>query len=123
MEEFDNRKLIHQTTSKKLQSLFSKKQFITLPTTADTFTNLLQIQPSELECENCKSGKYASWDIEEVFNLIYARMNDGEEYYALQYYGDKKFRVYLMDWYLMKAQLQNVKLSLPGIMHNFIRPR
>ncbi|WP_419494112.1 hypothetical protein [Chryseobacterium bernardetii] len=90
MEEFDNRKLIHQTTSKKLQSLFSKKQFITLPTTADTFTNLLQIQPSELECENCKSGKYASWDIEEVFNLIYARMNDGEEYYALQYYGDKK---------------------------------
>lgn len=90
MEELDNRKLIQQTTSKKLQALFSKKQFITLPTTADTFTKLLQIQPSELECETCKGGKYSSWDIDEVFNLIYAKMNDGEEYYALQYYGDQK---------------------------------
>ncbi|MBP2616363.1 hypothetical protein [Chryseobacterium jejuense] len=90
MEELDNRKLIQQTTSKKLQALFSKKQFITLPTTADTFTKLLQIQPSEPECETCKGGKYSSWDIDEVFNLIYAKMNDGEEYYALQYYGDQK---------------------------------
>lgn len=90
MEELENRKLIKQTTSKKLQALFSKKQFITLPAAADTFTKLLQIQPSELECENCKGGKYASWDIDEVFNLIYAKMNDGLEYYALQYYGDQK---------------------------------
>ncbi|SHL93510.1 hypothetical protein SAMN05444407_107267 [Chryseobacterium contaminans] len=90
MEELDNRKLIQQTTSKKLQTLFGKKQFITLPTTADTFTKLLQIQPSELECESCKGGKYSSWDIDEVFNLIYAKMNDGLEYYALQYYGDQK---------------------------------
>ncbi|SDJ29971.1 hypothetical protein [Chryseobacterium jejuense] len=90
MEELDNRRLIQQTTSKKLQALFGKKQLITLPTTADTFTKLLEIQPSEPECETCKGGKYSSWDIDEVFNLIYAKMNDGEEYYALQYYGDQK---------------------------------
>lgn len=90
MEELDNRRLIEKTTSKKLQALFNKKQFITLPATADTFTKALQIQPSELECENCKDGKYSSWDIDEVFNLIYAKMNDGLEYYALQYYGDQK---------------------------------
>lgn len=90
MAEIENRRLIEKTTSKKLQGLFSKKQFISLPTTADTFTKLLQIQPSEPECETCKGGKYSSWDIEEVFNMIYAKMNDGEEYYALQYYGDKK---------------------------------
>lgn len=90
MEELENRKLIQKTASKKLQALFSKKQFITLPTTADTFTKSLQIQPTELECKDCKGEKYSSWDIDEVFNLIYAKMNGGEEYYALQYYGDKK---------------------------------
>ncbi|WP_123942332.1 hypothetical protein [Chryseobacterium sp. G0186] len=90
MAEIEARNSVEKTTSKKLQNLFSKKQFISLPTTADTFTKILQIQPSELECETCKGGKYSSWDIEEVFNLIYANMNDGEEYYALQYYGDKK---------------------------------
>ncbi|WP_162926070.1 hypothetical protein [Chryseobacterium aurantiacum] len=88
--EIENRRTIEKTTSQKLQGLFGKKQFISLPTTADTFTKFLQIQPTEPECENCKGGKYSSWDIEEVFNLIYAKMNDGEEYYALQYYGDKK---------------------------------
>ncbi|MGU3376046.1 hypothetical protein [Chryseobacterium sp. M5A1_1a] len=90
MAEIEARNSLEKTSSKKLQNLFSKKQFISLPTTADAFTKLLQIQPSELECETCKGGKYSSWDIEEVFNLIYAKMNDGEEYYALQYYGDKK---------------------------------
>uniref|UniRef100_UPI0032195A0B hypothetical protein n=1 Tax=Chryseobacterium sp. TaxID=1871047 RepID=UPI0032195A0B len=90
MEELDNRRLIEKTASKKLQALFNKKQLITLPTTANTFTKLLQIEPSELECGDCKNGKYSSWDIEGVFNMIYAKMNGGEEYYALQYYGDKK---------------------------------
>lgn len=90
MEELENRRLIQKSTSKKLQALFSKKQFITLPTTADTFTGLLQISPTEPECKDCKGGKYSSWDIDEVFNLIYAKMNGGEEYYALQYYGDQK---------------------------------
>lgn len=90
MEELDNRRQIKQTTSKKLQALFGKKQFITLPAASDTFTKLLQLQPNELECESCKGGKYSSWDIDEVFNLIYAKMNDGLEYYALQYYGDQK---------------------------------
>ncbi|MDN3691856.1 hypothetical protein QWZ06_06110 [Chryseobacterium tructae] len=90
MAELENRRLIQKTTSKKLQALFSKKQFITLPTTADTFTKSLQIQSKEMECNDCKDGKYSNWDIDEVFNLIYAKMNDGQEYYALQYYGDKK---------------------------------
>lgn len=90
MVEFETRRKIPKTASKKLQALFSKKQLITLPTTADTFTKLLQIQPTEPECKDCKGGKYSNWDIEDVFNLIYAKMNDGQEYYALQYYGDKK---------------------------------
>lgn len=81
---------IQKTTSKKLQNLFSKKQFIALPTSSDAITKFLQIQPREVECGDCKNGKYSSWDIDEVFNLIYARMNDGQEYYALQYYDDKK---------------------------------
>ena len=88
--DFEKRNAIQKTTSKKLQSLFSKKQFIPLPTTPETITKLLQIQPNELECKDCKNGKYASWDIDEVFNLILTKLNDGQEYYALQYYGDKK---------------------------------
>jgi len=75
-----------KTVSKKLQSLFSKKQFVALPATSGTFTKLLQTDPSELECKDCKGGKYSNWDFED-FNMIYANMNGGEEYYAIQYYG------------------------------------
>lgn len=84
------RNSIQKTTSKKLQNLFSKKQWISVPTSSDAITKLLQIQPNEKECGDCKNGKYSSWDIDEVFNLIHAKMNDGQEYYALQYYDDKK---------------------------------
>ncbi len=72
--------------SKSLQNLFGKKQFITLPATSAVFTKLLQTDPSELECKDCKNGKYSSWDFDD-FNMIYANMNDGREYYAIQYYG------------------------------------
>jgi hypothetical protein len=75
-----------KTVSKKLQSLFNKKQFIVLPAASATFTKLLQTSPSELECKDCKGGKYSNWDFED-FNMIYASMNDGREYYAIQYYG------------------------------------
>ncbi|MDP9960331.1 hypothetical protein [Chryseobacterium lathyri] len=73
-------------TSKKLQSLFGKKQFISLPATSETFTKLLQVSPSELECKDCKGETYSNWDFDD-FNMIYAHMNSGEEYYAIQYYG------------------------------------
>jgi len=73
-------------TSKKLQTLFGKKQFIALPATSDTFTKLLQVSPSELECKDCKGGKYSNWDFDD-FNMIYANMSTGLEYYAIQYYG------------------------------------
>lgn len=88
--DIQTRNSIKKTTSGKLQALFSKKEFISLPTSSDAITKLLQIQPREIECGDCKNGKYSSWDIDEVFNLIYTRMNDGQEYYALQYYDDKK---------------------------------
>ncbi|MFZ4929860.1 hypothetical protein [Chryseobacterium sp. Mn2064] len=88
--DFEKRNAIEKVASKKLQNLFNKKQFIPLPTTRDVITKLLQIQPNELECKDCKNGTYASWDIDEVFNLILTKLNDGQEYYALQYYGDKK---------------------------------
>lgn len=87
--DFEARNSIEKVTSKKLQSLFSKKQFISLPTTSGNFTKLLQIQPSELECGDCKNGKYSSWDFDD-FNMIYTQMTTGLEYYALQYYGDQK---------------------------------
>ncbi|WP_312305513.1 hypothetical protein [Chryseobacterium sp.] len=74
--------------SKKLQSLFSKKQFIPLPVTEDTFTKALQVQPDQKECADCKDGKYASWDFDD-FNMIDVNMNHGLNYYALQYYGDQ----------------------------------
>ncbi|WP_123912011.1 hypothetical protein [Chryseobacterium shigense] len=76
-----------KTVSKKLQSLFSKKQLIPLPATSGTFTKLLQTSSSELECKDCKGGKYSNWDFDD-FNMIYANMNGGEEYYAIQYYGE-----------------------------------
>lgn len=76
-----------KTVSRKLQSLFGKKQLISLPATSGTFTKLLQTGPSELECKDCKGGKYSNWDFED-FNMIYANMNGGEEYYAIQYYGE-----------------------------------
>ncbi|PIF46916.1 hypothetical protein CLU96_3962 [Chryseobacterium sp. 52] len=74
-------------TSKKLQNLFSKKQFIALPSSSGTFTKLLQTSPSDLECKDCKGGKYSNWDFDD-FNMIYASMNTGLEYYAIQYYGE-----------------------------------
>ena len=73
-------------TSKYLQNLFAKKQFINFPTSADQFTKLLKTDPTELDCETCKNGKYSNWDFEN-FNMIYAEMTSGEEYYAIQYYG------------------------------------
>ncbi|AZA84857.1 hypothetical protein C1637_18930 [Chryseobacterium lactis] len=87
--DFETRNSVEKVTSKKLQSLFSKKEFISLPTISEKFTKLLQIQSSEQECEDCKKGKYSSWDFDD-FNMIYTQMNDGKEYYALQYYGDQK---------------------------------
>lgn len=74
-------------TSKYLQNLFAKKQLISLPTSAEQFTKLLKTDPSEMECETCKNGKYSNWDFEN-FNMIYANMTSGEEYYAIQYYGE-----------------------------------
>lgn len=74
-------------TSKYLQSLFAKKQFLSLPTTAVQITKLLKTDPSEMECKACKNVKYSNWDFEN-FNMIYANMTSGEEYYAIQYYGE-----------------------------------
>ncbi len=74
--------------SEKLQKLFSKKQLIPLPVTADTFTESLQVQPEQLECGGCRNGKYSSWDFDD-FNMISVNMTDGLDYYALQYYGDR----------------------------------
>lgn len=76
-----------KTASKKLQNLFSKKQFIALPAASDTFTKLLQVKPTQLECKDCKNEKYFNWDFDD-FNMIYAHMNEGQEYYAIQYYGE-----------------------------------
>lgn len=73
--------------SKQLQSLFGKKQFIALPATPDTFTKLLQVQPTQPECKDCKGGKYSNWDFGD-FNMIYAHMSTGLEYYAIKYYGE-----------------------------------
>jgi hypothetical protein len=87
--DFEARNSIEKVASKKLQTLFGKKQFISLPSTSGTFTKLLQIQPSELECGDCKNGKYSSWDFDD-FNMIYTQMTTGLEYYALQYYGSQK---------------------------------
>lgn len=77
-----------KTASKKLQNLFSKKQFIALPASEASFTKLLQIKASQIPCESCKNGMQSSWDFDD-FNLIYGHMTDGTEYYGLQYYGDK----------------------------------
>lgn len=73
--------------SKYLQNLFTKKQFINLPISADQITKLLKTDPTELECESCRNGKYLNWDFDN-FNMIYANMTSGEEYYAIQYYGN-----------------------------------
>ena len=77
-----------KTVSKKLQNLFNKKQFISLPASEAVFTKLLQIKSSQGPCESCKNGTQSSWDFDD-FNLIYGHMTDGTEYYGLQYFGDK----------------------------------
>ena len=74
-------------TSKYLQNLFAQKQFLSLPTNSDQITKLLKTDPSEMDCETCNNGKYSNWDFEN-FNMIYAQMTSGEEYYAIQYYGE-----------------------------------
>lgn len=84
---FEAKQAQKKITSKSLQSLFSKKQFITFPTSANQITKLLKTDSSEMDCETCKNGKYSNWDFES-FNMIYANMNDGAEYYAIQYYGN-----------------------------------
>ena len=85
--DFEAKQAQKKVTSKYLQNLFAKKQFISLPTNSDQITKLLKTDQSEMDCETCKNGKYSNWDFES-FNMIYANMNDGEEYYAIQYYGD-----------------------------------
>jgi len=85
---FEAKSAQKKTVSKKLQNLFGKKQFVALPAASGTFTKLLQTDPSELECKDCKGGTYSNWDFED-FNMIYANMNDEREYYAIQYYGDE----------------------------------
>jgi hypothetical protein len=84
LESKNNQKKV---TSKYLQSLFSKKKWISLPTSADYITKLLKTDPSELDCKSCKNGKYYNWDFGD-FNMIYANMTEGNEYYAIQYYGE-----------------------------------
>ncbi|MCJ8154059.1 hypothetical protein MKJ01_09840 [Chryseobacterium sp. SSA4.19] len=85
--EFEAKTAPKKVTSKYLQNLFSKKQLIGLPTSADYITKLLKTDPSQLDCESCKNGKYYNWDFGD-FNMIYANMTDGDEYYAIQYYGE-----------------------------------
>lgn len=77
-----------KTVSRKLQNLFNKKQFISLPASEAVFTKLLQIKSSQMPCESCKNGTQSSWDFDD-FNLIYGHTTDGTEYYGLQYFGDK----------------------------------
>lgn len=77
-----------KTVSKKLQNLFNKKQFISLPASEAVFTKLLQIKSSQGPCESCKNGTQSSWDFDD-FNLIYGHLTNGTEYYGLQYFGDK----------------------------------
>lgn len=84
---FEAKQSQKKIASKYLQNLFAKKQFISLPTNADQITKLLKTDPSEMDCETCKNGKYSNWDFEN-FNMIYANMTSGEEYYAIQYYGE-----------------------------------
>ncbi|WP_435524737.1 hypothetical protein [Chryseobacterium indoltheticum] len=96
-------------TSKYLQNLFAKKQFVSLPTNSDQITKLLKTDPSEMDCETCKNGKYSNWDFEN-FNMIYANMNDGEEYYAIQYYGnDAVSGLPLWFWFLMTVRPSECK--------------
>ncbi|MDQ0595529.1 phenylpyruvate tautomerase PptA (4-oxalocrotonate tautomerase family) [Chryseobacterium ginsenosidimutans] len=85
--EFEAKNTQKKVTSKYLQSLFSKKQLIALPTSADYITKLLKTDPSQISCESCKKGEYYNWDFGD-FNMIYANMTSGEEYYAIQYYGE-----------------------------------
>lgn len=74
--------------SKQLQKLFGK-DFISIPTQASVFTKALNINPTEIPCEDCKDGLYYNWDFED-FNLIYAKTTDGQEYYSIKYFGDDK---------------------------------
>ncbi|GEM_PF-1034162 len=77
-------------TSKSLQKLFGK-QFLSLPTAPAQITQLLNTKPTLKSCDGCINNSYNNWDFDDV-NLIHAKMADGTEYYALQYYGDGKLK-------------------------------
>lgn len=76
--------------SKKLQNLFGK-QLIPIPTSPAIFTKSLNTVFTEKECADCENKIYYNYDFED-FNLIYAKMNEGTEFYALQYYGDVRVK-------------------------------
>lgn len=76
--------------SKNLQKLFGK-DFISIPVQTSVFTNALNVKPTEMECAACENGLYYNWDFDD-FNLIHAKTMDGNEYYALKYFGDNKVK-------------------------------
>lgn len=70
-----------------LKTLFGKG-LISLPATEKKFSQLLKKSPEILSCDDCMNSEYYSWNFEDYFNMIYVKMNDNEEYYSLQYYGE-----------------------------------
>ena len=76
-----------KSVSGMLKTLFGKG-LISLPATEKKFSQLLKKSPEILSCDDCMNSEYYSWNFEDYFNMIYVKMNDNEEYYSLQYYGE-----------------------------------
>lgn len=76
--------------SKNLQKLFGN-DFISIPAKSSVFIKALNKNPTLMECADCENGTYNNWDFED-FNLIYAKTTDGQEYYAIKYFGDVKVK-------------------------------
>ncbi|QDP85341.1 hypothetical protein FNJ88_07100 [Chryseobacterium sp. SNU WT5] len=95
--------------SKKLQNLFGK-QLIPIPTSPAVFTKSLNTVPTEKECADCENRIYYNYDFED-FNVIYAKMNDGTEFYALQYYGDVKVKGFPYDLVFNDSTAEECKIK------------
>lgn len=95
--------------SKKLQNLFGK-QLISIPTSPAFFTKSLNTVPTEKECADCENEIYYNYDFED-FNLIYAKMNEGTEFYALQYYGEAKVKGFPYDLVFNDSTAEECKIK------------
>lgn len=77
-------------TEAKIQKLFSNG-FSNATQKPGKLSEILGVKSEFFRCEECKNGEYESWTLKDA-NLITVSMNDGLEYFSLQYTGKNEIK-------------------------------